>query len=244
MTQVVILAAGHGTRMKSKLPKVLQEVKGVPIIQRLVGSVINSGVSQKPVVVVSHDGGAIKDYLGDLCDYAVQEEQLGTGHAVACARENLSDADNVLVLYGDHPFLKPETIKKLSELHISSPSPLTMMTIKLDDFNDWKKVFYDFGRILRNEAGQIIGIREKKDANEAELQIKEVNPALFCFNGAWLWDNILKINRNNNQGEYYLTDLVALAMSDGHSIDSLEVDPRESLGLNTPEHLQIAEELF
>lgn len=244
MTQVVILAAGHGTRMKSQTPKVLQKVKGVPILQRLVSSVIASGISEKPLVVIGKDGNIIKDYLGDLCDYAVQEEQKGTGHAVACAQRELQGKDNILVLYGDHPLLKPETIKKLNELHLGFPSPLTMMSIKLDDFSGWKSAFYDFGRIIRNDDGDIIAIREKKDASTEELKINEVNPSLFCFNSDWLWENIKKLNNNNNQGEYYLTDLVGITMAQGHSIGSLYIDPRESLGVNTPEHLQIVEELF
>lgn len=239
------MAAGHGTRMKSKIPKVLQRVGGVPILQRLVSSVIASGVSPKPLAVVSDkDGDVIKDYLGDLCDYSVQEEQKGTGHAVACAERELGGYNNILVLYGDHPFLQPETVKKLNDLHLSSSNPLTLMTIKLDGFDGWKSAFYDFGRIIRDEADNIKAIREKKDASEEELRITEVNPALFCFNADWLWFNIKKLNNNNNQGEYYLTDLVALAMEQGHPLNSLEVDPREGLGLNTPEHLRIAEELF
>ena len=244
MTQIVILAAGHGTRMKSQTPKVLQKVKGIPILQRLVSSTMASEICEKPLVIVGKDGDIIKNYLGDLCDYAVQEEQRGTGHAVACAEKELQGKDDILVLYGDHPLLKPETIKKLNELHLNSSGPLTMMSIKLDDFSGWKSAFHDFGRVIRNKEGDIIAIREKKDASVEELKVNEVNPSLFCFNANWLWENIKKLNNNNNQGEYYLTDLVGMAMEQGHFIDSLNIDPRESLGVNTPEHLQIVEELF
>lgn len=244
MNQVVILAAGHGTRMKSKTPKVLQEVNGQPILRLLIKSVISSGISNKPLVVVAPDGIVIRECLGDLCRYAVQQEQLGTGHALASVREELADHNRILVLYGDHPFLKPETIKGLDNLHRRSRAVLSMMTVRVADFEDWRRVFYDFGRILRDEQDNIVKIKEKKDASMEELKIKEVNPSLFCFDGKWLWNNIEKITNQNNQGEYYLTDLVGMAMEQGQKIASLEIDSRESLGINTPEHLQIAKSLF
>ncbi len=244
MTQVVILAAGQGTRMKSKIPKVLQKVGGRPIILRLIESVKKSGVSKKPLVVVAKDSNLIREALGDSCFFAVQAEQLGTGHAVMSAKEQLKEYDDVLVLYGDHPFLKPETIERLNDLHKKEDAVLSMMTIKLDDFSGWKNVFYDFGRILRNEKGEIIGIKEKKDATPEELEIKEVNPAFFCFSSDWLWQNINKLRNDNKQEEYYLTDLVGLAVEQCHKIASLNVLAEESLGLNTKEHLKIAEDLF
>ncbi len=244
-TQVVILAAGQGKRMGAEKPKVLREVSGKPMLARLFESVIVSGVTEKPIVVVSPANElAIREALGDRCFYARQQEQRGTGDALAAAKSVAEGAERILVLYGDHPFLREATIAVLDRLHRESGDVLAMMTVRVPDFQEWRSVFFDFGRMVRDEKGNIAGIREKKDASESELQILEVNPGLYIFESKWLWKHLGKLDNKNAQGEYYLTDLIKMAVDEGRAIASVEIPPEEALGINTPEQLEIAEKLF
>lgn len=244
MNKVIILAAGKGSRMKDELPKVLVPINGRPIIHYLLDSVIESGVCDRPIVVVSPGNQdiikkALKDYE---CDFAIQEEQLGTGHAFASARSLVGPEVNKLIsLYGDHPFLKAASIKKLVDSHNGK---ITMMTVSLPDFDDWYSNFERWGRIVRDDNGEIEAIVEFKDAPDNIKSITEVNPGLFCFDSAWLWENIDKLTDNNNQHEYYLTDMVKIAFDEGHKISSSQIEPREAMGINSKEELKIAKELF
>lgn len=242
---VVILAAGKGKRMGGDVPKVLRLVGNKPIIKHLVDSVLISGVAERPVVVVCDENTLIQDVLGKSCDYAVQAEQLGTGHAVACARPMLEDkAKRILVFYGDMPFVSKETILKLKETESKDDGVLILFTTEVDDFADWRQSFYNFGRIIRDENGKIIAIKEKKDCLLEELEIKEINPGFYCFDASWLWPHLEKLDNKNSQGEFYLTDLVKQAMAEGHKIHSIKIDPRECLGINTPEELALANKLY
>lgn len=242
---VVILAAGQGKRMGGETPKVLRLLAGQPIISHLVDSVQRSEVCAKPVVVVCDEHTLVQDVLGEACDYVIQAEQLGTAHGVACAEEFLKDqAEHVLVLYGDHAFLSPETLKKLKDFHLAEGNDATLMTTEVADFEDWRAAFLGFGRIIRDDKGEIVGIVENKDADEAQRKILEVNPMYGCFKSDWLWLNLKKINKQNTQGEYYLTDLVELAFEQGGKISSLKIDNWECLGINRLEELALAEELF
>lgn len=244
MNKVIILAAGKGTRMNDELPKVLVPVNGQPMIHYLIESVINSGVCDRPIIVVSPDNQElIKEALKDFpCDFAIQKEQLGTGHAFASARSLIGDEiKNLISLYGDHPFLKPDSIKNLVDNHNDK---LTMMTVNLPNFDDWHSNFSRWGRIVRSDDGEIEAIVEFKDASDDIKQISEVNPGLFCFDSFWLWENIDKLTDNNNQHEYYLTDMVKIAFSEGHKINSSQIDPKEAMGINSKEELKIAEELL
>lgn len=244
-TRVVILAAGKGKRMGMDIPKALVPISGRPMIDYLVDSVVASGVDSRPIVVIGHGGEVIKEHLGERCEYALQREQLGTGHALQSALLQLSEASYVIVLYGDHALISPETIKKLTETCAASDSPVTLMVIKAPDFEGWRVVFFDYGRIIRNARGEVERIIERKDASEEELKIKEVNPGYYCFRLDWLKDNIGKLENNNAQGEFYLTDLIGLAMSQGVPVKTIEVDnPLEGLGVNTVEQLRMAEAAF
>jgi bifunctional UDP-N-acetylglucosamine pyrophosphorylase/glucosamine-1-phosphate N-acetyltransferase len=245
MTQVLILAAGKGKRMGGFLPKVLHEIEKKPMIEYLVDSVLASGVTSRPMVVIGYGTEIIKKYLGTKCNYVLQAEQLGTAHAVLCAKNYLEKIDDLLVLYGDHPFLQPETIANLEKIHKQNKNILTMMTLKLPNFDGWYKIFEDWGRIIRNSKGEIVAIVEKKDAAEEELEITEVNPALFCFQTAWLWENLSKINCDNAQNEYYLTDLVKIAISQKQKVETVTLEnPFEAIGINTPEQLKLAQMLY
>ncbi|MFH2136071.1 MAG: sugar phosphate nucleotidyltransferase, partial [Patescibacteria group bacterium] len=221
------------------------EVGGTTMIQRVVGSVLESGVTKRPVVIIGYGTEVIKKYLGTSCSYVLQAEQLGTAHAVSCAESYLTGVDNVVVINGDAPFLRPETLTKLVAAHEENQAVLTMVTLRLPDFSEWRETFYDFGRIVRNSGGEVAAIVEKKDATPEQLKITEVNPSFFCFRADWLWENLSKINCDNAQGEFYLTDLVHLAISENQKVETLVTDdPAEAVGVNTPEQLNLAQSLM
>lgn len=243
MTKIIILAAGKGTRMGSDLPKVLVKLKGQSMIRHLMKAVCGSGVDDRPIVVVSPDNKQlIEDELSDYnVIYAVQERQLGTGHAVNCARSLVEgDYDNILVLYGDHPFLTAKSIAKFAD---SKPEALTIMPTLLPDFEGWHHNFYHLGRIARDESGLVRGIIEFKDASDKDKEILEINMGFMCFNRDWLFNNIDNLNSENKANEFYLTDLVKIAAFQGAKIDSIMIEPRESMGINSREELAIAESL-
>ena len=242
MIKIIILAAGKGTRMKSDLPKVLAPLNSEPMIRHLVKSIKWSGVDERPVIVVSPlNKNLIKKALRNFnCRYAVQKEQLGTGHALSSARRLAAGAQRIIVLYGDHPFLKKETIAKMADV---KKEVLTLATVKVKDFKSWRNNFFHWGRIIR-KGGKITAIVEFKDASDREKKIKELNPALYSFDAAWLWKNLKKLKNENASGEYYLTDLIKLAFKEGLKIDSFEIDAREAVGINSREELEAAERLL
>lgn len=240
----VILAAGQGKRMKSGLPKVLHQLEGQPIINFSVSAVESLGL--RPTIVVSNDNkDVIRKVLGNRVDFAVQEQQLGTGHAVLSAEILLEDnVEHLIVLYGDHPYLTGDSLKKLIEKHLENGNTITMMTTIVPDYKEWRGAFYGFGRIVRGENGHIEKIVERKDAPEDVLAMKEINPGYYCFKASWLWKNLKNLKNDNAQEEYYLTDLVKYAVNSGEKISSIEINPKEALGVNSPEDLQSARELF
>ena len=243
MTQIVILAAGKGTRMGSHLPKVLVPLNGKPMINYLMESVIKAEPEFKPIVVVSPDNKeiisqALSDYQ---VIYAIQAQQLGTGHAVACARELVDDkAQNILVLYGDHPFLKTSSIKSFLTL---SPAALTIMPTVLTDFEGWHHNFYGWGRIVRNQSEEVEAIVELKDASDEQKLITEVNPGFMCFNKDWLFKNIDKLRDDNKAHEFYLTDMVKIAFNEKFKVETIIIEPQEAMGINSPDELKIAENI-
>lgn len=243
MTRIIILAAGRGTRMNSVLPKVLVSLKNRPLIKYLLDAVFASGVDPRPIIVVSPDNREIisQELVEYNLEYVVQEKQLGTAQAVACAKEASRGADKIIVLYGDHPFVTAASIKSFSEL---SPDALTIMPIKPPDFNGWHGNFYHWGRIIRDDQGKVIKITEFKDATEKEKLITELNPGFMCFQADWLFFNIDHLSNNNQAQEYYLTDLVGEAVKGGYLVETINISPREALGINSPEELQIATELL
>ncbi|MDO8667722.1 MAG: NTP transferase domain-containing protein [bacterium] len=242
MNKIVILAAGKGTRMKCELPKALVKLKGKPMIEYLVESCIKSGVDASPIIVVSPDNKEIiSQALAKYnCQYAIQEEQLGTGHALSCAKNFVDDSVNhIICLYGDHPFVSAETIKKLSQTHNGA---ITMMTTEVSDFNDWRQCFYYWGRIIRKD-GKVKENIEFRDASDEVKQVREVNPSMYCLANGWLWENLAKLKNHNAQHEYYLTDLVKLAFEQSLNINTFYIDPKEAMGINSQEQLAVAESL-
>lgn len=241
-TRVVVLAAGKGTRMNSNMPKALTLIKGEPMVEHLLRRIRSSGVDPRPVVVIGYQSDLVRKTLGEENDYVLQEEQLGTGHALASAESFLADkADNVIVLYGDHPLVKADTIRRFRDLHEREGCVLTVMTSTVENFEGWQKPFFDFGRIIRDASGNITAITEMKDATPEQRLIQEVNSAFYCFKTSWLWPNLKKLKNENAKGEYYLTDLVEIAIRQGEKITSANISLHESMGVNTEEHLALAE---
>lgn len=242
MNQAIILAAGKGTRMHSDLPKVLFPINNKPMIEYLINSLSKSKIDLPPIVVVSPENKeqisqALKNYN---IQYAIQTEQLGTGHAVLSAKDLVKDeVENIIVLYGDHPFYKENSIDQFVDNH---QTEVSIMTVEVEDFEDWRKAFYHWGRIIK-DGEEIKEIIEFKDASDEVKKVKYVNPALFCFNKKWLFENINKLKNNNNQGEYYLTDLIKLAFEQKISIGHYLVSPEEAIGVNSPEELEVARSL-
>jgi bifunctional UDP-N-acetylglucosamine pyrophosphorylase/glucosamine-1-phosphate N-acetyltransferase len=226
---IVILAAGQGTRMKSRLPKVLHTLAGRPLLAH----VMNTAASLQPdrmVVVYGHGGEQVREALDTPeLQWVEQAAQLGTGHAVQQAIPVLKDVDQVLILYGDVPLMRPGSLQSLVE---KTASGFGLMTIDLDDPTG-------YGRILRNEQGQVQGIVEQKDATPEQRQIREVNTGIMLVEARSLERWLKQITPQNAQGEYYLTDIVALAVAEGVEIAvSQPAEAVEAEGVN--DRLQLA----
>ena len=237
--KVVILAAGKGSRMKSELPKAFMEVKGKPMLVYLHDSSVNA-MATLPLVVISSSAEDLFKSKFPNTPYIIQIEQLGTGYALALAEKACADAEHIVVLYGDQPFIKSDTIKNLIAKHAGSGAKITFATTVVPNFENLYFPFLGFARILR-EGGELTAIREYKDANEEEKSIKEVNAGCYVFESKWLWENLKKIDKQNAQGEYYLTDLIPLAIENKEKVESMEIDPKEALGANSKEELEILE---
>lgn len=236
----VILAAGKGTRMNegnvSPIPKVMFELNGKPIIDWSVGLIREAGI-EKIILIVGYKKEMVEEYFGNKVSYAEQKEQLGTGHAVMMAEDILKDkVESIIIFYGDNCLYEKESVKKIIDLYEKERPTIAILTVKFED-----PMFWAFGRILRDEEGKVIGIREQKDCTEEEKKIKESNPGFYIVDSAWLWENLKKIENKNVQGEYYLTDIVELAKEQGNKIVAIPVsEEKESLGINTPEQLKQA----
>lgn len=242
-TQIIILAAGNSTRMKSETPKVLMEVGGQTMIERVVATARGSVPETAPLVVVNErNREAMYAVLGDSAQLVIQKEQKGTAHAVQSAQKALSpEVVRIVVLYGDHPFIHSATIQRLIEAQKAHP-PLALVVFSTDADNSLHDMLKDFGRIIRDDTGRIIGIREVKDATLEELAMTEKNPGYYCFDSMWLWKNIEQLENLNAQKEYYLTDLIARAAQQGYEIKTIEPhEVIECVGINNPEQLQWAQ---
>ncbi|QAA00150.1 bifunctional UDP-N-acetylglucosamine diphosphorylase/glucosamine-1-phosphate N-acetyltransferase GlmU [Pseudoalteromonas sp. R3] len=210
----VILAAGKGTRMRSKLPKVLHPVAGRPMVQHVIDNAIALGASTTNLVY-GHGAQQLKQALkhNDV-NWVHQAEQLGTGHAVAVTKEHIADDDTVLILYGDVPLTRLSTLQRL--LEVTPQRGLAVLTVNLDNPSG-------YGRMIR-ENGKLVGIIEQKDATAQQLAIQEINTGIMAANGGLLKKWLGQLSNNNAQGEYYLTDIVAMAHQDGVEITSAQPD--------------------
>jgi len=227
----VILAAGQGTRIKSSMPKVLHPVGGSPMILWSVKTARELG-AEPIVLVVGKGAGAVRKTVGEGVLYAVQEERLGTGHATLQARPLIQGkAEAVVVLYGDMPLLRAETLRRLVSLHRERRPAITLLSVRSDDA-------MGFGRVVRDKAGQVMAIVEEAVATPKILALKELNCGVYCFDGEWLWQHLPQIRVTQPKGEYYLTDAVGLAVAGGNRVEVLTItDVSEVQGINTRVHL-------
>lgn len=245
MIHPIILAAGKGTRMKWKHPKVLYEVGGKPMLRWVLEALATARDFEKPIIVIGHKGQQVRTRLGSGYQYVVQEELTGTGSAVrACMPLLEGRTDPVLILNGDHPFIRPRSLEAISELFERERPTLTLFTTAVSNFEDWRSAFLHFGRIVRDTNGAFTRIVEYKEASQAERSIREVNPGIYCVERPWLINTLPQIKPNPTTGEYHLTDLIHIAKVAGKRILTLPLSPREALGINSQEDAARAEEFF
>jgi bifunctional UDP-N-acetylglucosamine pyrophosphorylase/glucosamine-1-phosphate N-acetyltransferase len=234
----VILAAGQGTRMNSKLPKVLHQIAGKPMVQYAVEAAREMGVS-RPTVVVGYQADQVRKAVGEHADFVEQTEQRGTGHAVLQARAKLMGrADAVMVIYADMPLLSAETMRQLFAKHQKSRASITLLTVNSDDS-------MGFGRIVRRPQGGIIRIVEESEATLAELAIKELNCGVYCFDADWLWAHLPELEPSRKKEEYFITDLIGVAARAHDAIESETLrNVDEVIGINTRVHLARVEKIM
>lgn len=237
-TIALILAAGKGTRMKSKFPKVLHKVGGVPMVEQVLRAVKAAG-TQRQVVVVGFGGETVRDYLGDQAETVMQKEQLGTGHAVLQAEPLLQgEAGTLLVTCGDTPLVTKETFTALIDCHEQSGAAATVLTAHMPDPTG-------YGRVIRDEKGQVVKIVEQKDGTPEELAVDEVNAGIYCFDMSLLWDMLHNVTNDNAQGEYYLTDIIGMLVSAGKVVSAFAAPSyAETLGVNSRQQMAEAERVL
>jgi bifunctional UDP-N-acetylglucosamine pyrophosphorylase / glucosamine-1-phosphate N-acetyltransferase len=248
----VVLAAGKGTRMRSSLPKILHPLAGRPLLAHVLSSVetlpstsvftpFRDTVSTyRPVVVLGHEHEQVEAAFGDRCLYALQQEQLGTGHAVLAA-QSVVDAltslpDIVLVCYGDTPLVRSEMLARVLAEHLERRATITFLTAHTEALSD-------YGRVVRSAQGRVLEIVEVKRATPEQLQIREVNSGVYCFDRAWLWSALKDLPRNA-AGEYYLTDLIGIAGVQELTIATVQGSLDETLGVNNRVQLAEAEQVM
>jgi len=234
----VVLAAGQGKRMKSKLYKVLHPVVGKPMVGHVVDT-LNHIDTTRTLVVVGYGAEAVQAYLGDRVEYALQAEQLGTGHAVLQAKDALGSEEGMtIVICGDTPLISEETLRSMIQLHQESGASATILTAKLDNP-------FGYGRIIRGADGRVARIVEQKDCTPEEAAVKEMNTGTYVFDNKKLFEALASVTNNNNQNEYYLTDVVGILTAQGEVVQGFcMADSAESIGVNDRVGLAEAERLF
>lgn len=238
----VVLAAGQGKRMKSELPKVLHEVAGLPMVKHVVDILEGANITNI-VVVVGHGAqevrAVLKNHHPRSLKYVHQGKRLGTAHAVMCAEPLLfSKVDKVIVIYGDTPLFTSDTIRELIRLFDDRKPVLVLVSFDTDNSTG-------YGRVISNKIGHVSKVVEEKDATEEEKKIKEVNAGLYCFDAQFLWSNLSKIKISKVTEEYYLPDLIDIAVKKNKKIIRYKIkDETEALGVNTIEQLKAAQKIM
>jgi len=242
---VIILAAGQGTRMQSKKQKILHDVGGRPMVAHVFETAL-SVADRPPLLVVGPGDKGVHQLFGDRAEYVVQAEQLGTGHATRMAESILRGGfDQVLVTYGDMPLLRVESLSRLAQIQAESNAAVAILTVMGD-------LSSTFGRVIRDESGRVTEIIEVAEARrrpngEELLAVAEHNAGVYCFAAEWLWDHLpeLPVRQARTGPEYYLTDMIALAVAQGRLVATLTIaDADESLGAGTRSELVAVEKAF
>ena len=233
----VILAAGKGTRMKSELPKVVHKVNGVPMLKKVSDTLDETGVKKK-IFILGHKKEDVLSEMGEI-DYIEQQEQLGTGHAVLIAKDEiLKNKENVLITYGDSPLIKKETLKKMEEKFEKDGLDCIVLSCDVRDP-------FGYGRIILDENNQIVDIIEEKEADNEVKKIKEINVGVYIFKYESLLKALDKIDNNNEKGEYYLTDAIKILVKESGRVESFKIyDENEILGVNSKAQLAIAAKIL
>ena len=256
-TGIIILAAGKGTRMNHDprtgparrdgtgqcLPKVLVPVNGVPMILRALASVEAANFETQPIVVVGYKKELVKKIVATRANCVWQRRQLGTGHAVAVAKSSLyNKVGQVIVVYGDQPFTSANLLRRLAALRERTNAAVAMTTVVVPNFLGARQVFLRYGHIVRDSSGQFVQrCIEYKDATAHQKRIREVNSGHYCFDAQWLWQSLPKLKKKNFKNEYYLTDLIGLAVAEGRPVAPLALtDWCEGIGVNTIKEVKIA----
>ena len=236
---VIILAAGKGTRMKSSLAKVLLPLAGHPLLHYTLD--LSSKLNPvQTIVVVGHQADQVQQAFADRgVEFVFQHEQLGTGHAAQQAKEKLENFKGlVLVLCGDMPLIRPDTLLEMVAGHRASGAKCTVLTLKSDGL-------HDFGRIIRDEKGLILKIVEFKDASDVEKKVDEFNSGVYCFDSGLFFKALEHIDSNNAQNEYYLTDTIEYLVRKRYPVQATQTqNANEILGINSPDDLNRAEQLL
>lgn len=234
----IILAAGKGTRMKSKLYKVLHPVSGKPMVEHIINRVSETNPDEI-ITIVGHGAEQVKTQLGERSEYALQAEQLGTGHAVLQAASFLEGKKGTtLVISGDTPLLTTETLNNLFEYHQGKNASATILTAQAQNPTG-------YGRIIRDHVGIVEKIVEQKDASPEEARVKEINTGTYCFDNEALFTALNKVGTNNAQGEYYLTDIIEILKEDGNTVAAYQTENfEESMGVNDRIALAKANEIM
>ena len=227
-----MLAAGQGTRMKSRVPKVLHKVCGREMVRLVLDAVAEAGIDST-AVVVDTDAEPVRQLLGSTVAYAVQPQPLGTGHALLQARSLVDGADTVAVLHGDVPLVEADTLRTMLRVHRESDADITLLAATVDHPGD-------LGRVIRDGSGRITAVVEARDADDEVCGIQEVNGGVYCFRESWLWPSLASLPASPG-GEVYLTDLVSVAAGQGMAVESVKAGPEEILGVNTRVELAAAE---
>lgn len=235
----LVLAAGKGVRMKSDLPKVLHPILGRPMVRYVIDTVRSVGANPVHVVVGFGKERLMEALREDGAGFVEQPEQLGTGHAAQCfARACPTPPPHLLVVCGDTPLLSRETLQTMVETHLRERPACTMMTLDMS-------VPAGYGRILRDPAGSVVEIREAKDCSDEQKKIKEVNLAIYLFDGPALYERLFKLTNRNNQKEYYLTDIIGMLTADGKRVLAVrERDERSTLGINSRADLALVGDIL
>ncbi|UJF36493.1 bifunctional UDP-N-acetylglucosamine diphosphorylase/glucosamine-1-phosphate N-acetyltransferase GlmU [Paenibacillus hexagrammi] len=222
----IVLAAGQGKRMKSKLYKVLHPVAGKPMVGHVIDT-LKAVDAERTVVVVGYGAEAVKGYLGEQAEYALQAEQLGTGHAVLQAKEAIgAEEGTTIVICGDTPLISEGTLRSTMELHKQSGAAATILTAKLDDP-------HGYGRIIRGADGRVARIVEQKDCKPEEAAVQEINTGTYCFDNRLLFEALASVKNDNAQQEYYLTDVIGILTGLGQLVQGYCMkDSSESIGVN------------